>query len=200
MPIPFILAGLGAAATAAATTAATVGAAATTAAATVGVSTSTLAAATKSSKEQGRIEGRNEAKAEFNLQIENLKQQIENNSAYKSSQERDKKAIFMCGVAIAFANTGGTITQKEKKIIESVICGKVGMTSTVREQVNRLYDKVSRFDSKESDFHYMLKQASDSNLVNMKDIVELLILLDKCSPEKSCEYRTNYLQLVRYIA
>ena len=185
MPIPVILAGLGAAAKVAAT---------------VGVSTSTLAAATKSSKEQGRIEGRNEAKAEFNLQIENLKQQIENNSAYKSSQERDKKAIFMCGVAIAFANTGGTITQKEKKIIESVICGKVGMTSTVREQVNRLYDKVSRFDSKESDFHYMLKQASDSNLVNMKDIVELLILLDKCSPEKSCEYRTNYLQLVRYIA
>ena len=139
-------------------------------------------------KEALRQEGRNEAKAEYNKKLERLREEIEKNSSYKSAQERDKVAIHMCGVAIAFAKTGGAITKNEKHVIETVICGKVGMTSTVRTKIDSFYRNVPGFE-------YMLKQASNSKLVNMKNIEEILILLDRIEPEKSGNIRKNYLYL-----
>ena len=169
MPIPLILRGLGVIAA--------------------------VAVAKEIGKDEGIEQGKSEAKAEFDIKHENIKKQID--ERLKSVKDRDKVAILMCKVAISFANTGGEITEKEKNIIESVICGKAGMTDVVRAEIDRYYDLVSDSSNEESDFYHMLKQVTDNENIDLKDIVNILTLLEKCSPEKSDETRKHYIELAR---
>lgn len=177
MPIPFILAGIGAAvsgvaaagtaAAAAAGTAATAAAAAAVAAApTVATAAGTATAAMKKSndnaKEQGRKEGRQEQKAEdlkvinelkddnikLSQQNRQLKSKIKRLEDFASYEAYDNYLIAAFAVSISMIKSNKLISKEEEEILDLIAGVPVDKLPTIiRTKVKEMYNNPPSFNT-----------------------------------------------------